>query len=884
MVIKKIFFLSVLFLSVLCISIASAWEFNGTIKDINGTTLGNTLINVTMWTMSGGPPQIIGSNSTFSNASGWFNLSVADNQTWMYKITIIHTNSTTNAVDWIGQSLPQFPYQEFQNGMSVDFYLRPAGTINITAINGSGDRINFRYQVKDTKLGYPIAEEFNNPVSEAIIYVPRDRNYSIMIYPEQALPVALNWNNFSSESYNTSLLTYNATTHTLEKTFNCTDKLIRITGYLKNSTGSSLENLDEFTVVSFLLEPGNMIYVGENGGMPYNMSAWSGSSDIYNLTSGFYNITLPGPVESANYILFATARKGTNYYGGYRNLSLNYSSNSTEINFTMFPLMSTDWGSAKSNISLNDAASQNKVNISTAKQRFNLINSTNHILDQTHAHIEVKVDYTNYNATEFTFMLDVSPSSGSGSFYLPLLNASVEEINIFSPNYAPRRIGKKTAAQILANPNITMSKFNPRDLQGQVSKSDILVGFYASNETCDVPNPPDGCKIGEIGSNAFNPLSAVIGGGKLSFRIDYNNITIHYVNVDMLASGPPDGEFENKAGSSNSSSSFENAMKFGSMGPKIYDYVLVSMPYIEGSSSQTGLNESADVNVSVPLLYELDDSGNWNLIWNASANGTSGSALAENYSHYSEHYSEWEVLMNQNNCTRNASELNATNPCYIDTENNRIWIRLPHFSGVESSITGLLITASDSSDDTSDDTSSSSSTSGTTTPSFWTRTYVYDNKEFSEQEPLTKELARRHRIRIKINGTSHYIGVVNITSTSAVINVSSTPQQATLLIGDEKKFDVTDDNYYDILVKLNNITNNKANLTISPIHEEIPQQTTEEQQQEQQQQEQGEEETTPQEEETTEKSSRLWIWIIVLVIVVIVGIVVFYGLSKKKKF
>ena len=88
-------------------------------------------------------------------------------------------------------------------------------------------------------------------------------------------------------------------------------------------------------------------------------------------------------------------------------------------------------------------------------------------------------------------------------------------------------------------------------------------------------------------------------------------------------------------------------------GPTIYDYVLVSMPYTEGNTSTTGLNEDADINMSIPLLY--DES--WNVIWNSSTNGTSGTNLAGNNTHYSTHSTEWGVLMQENNCTRNQSDI-----------------------------------------------------------------------------------------------------------------------------------------------------------------------------------------------------------------------------------
>ena len=793
-------------------SIISAWEFNGTVRDIDGNALNNTLINITIWKM-GGPTGIsfVGYNSTNSFVNGSFSLTVGENVTWMYKPIIIHTNETTSAVDWIGQSLPQFPYQEFLNLKNINFYLRAAGTINITSVNYTGVTKTFRYIVKDTALGYPIAEGFESDVSQAIIYVPRDRNYSIQIFPNQGMPVTYNWNNFSAisdynistPSNNINLSRYNATTHTLHKQFNSSENLIWVSGYIKNLTGQNLAGgWNEFTVVPFILEGGNMVYLGDNAAMPYNMSAWKNTcdfnttinqtnayinltgyqltpagkynynitalwnatssgagsynlsillgnatvsslgnvtnltsstwgnvsisytytskcSDNYSLSTGFYNITLPGPAESASYILFATARNGTNYYGGYRNMSLNYTSESTPINFTMYPLMGTNWASSTSNITMKDATDWQNKNISSAKMQFNLVNSTtNATLSSAQAHIEVTVDYTNYNATEFTFMLDVS-QTGAASFYLPLINSTgVKEINIYSQSFSPKTVTARTPAQLIANSNISMSTFNPGKIDGSNIKSSISVKMYKSNSTCNMPNPDDSCIIADSANmNTFNPLSSIIGGGKLNFVMGLlsSGIIVEYINVDMLASGPPDALFDDSTTNS-TSGSFASAMRFGSNGPTIYDYVLISMPYTEGNTSTTGLNESADVNMSIPVFYDE----NWNIIWNATNNGTSGTNLAGNQSHYSTYATQWETLMGSKNCTRDKSELNSTKPCYIDTTNNRIWIRLPHFSGTQPSVTGSVVTA------TAATTTTTSSGSGRTSlVSEWAKQKIY---------------------------------------------------------------------------------------------------------------------------------------------------------------
>ena len=154
-------------------------------------------------------------------------------------------------------------------------------------------------------------------------------------------------------------------------------------------------------------------------------------------------------------------------------------------------------------------------------------------------------------------------------------------------------------------------------------------------------------------------------------------------------------------------------------------------------------------------------------------------------------------------------------------------------------------------------------------------TYTATDEEFVEG--YTKELAVKNRVRIKVGGTNHYLGIKELTSTTATIEVSSTPQQANLAIGDERKFDVTADGYYDIYVKLNSISSNKANVTIKSIHEEITEETISVEEKKEAAVagggEGGEVET---------EGSKVWIWIVVIVVLLII-IGGGYGLKKKSR-
>ena len=63
-------------------------------------------------------------------------------------------------------------------------------------------------------------------------------------------------------------------------------------------------------------------------------------------------------------------------------------------------------------------------------------------------------------------------------------------------------------------------------------------------------------------------------------------------------------------------------------------------------------------------------------------------------------------------------------------------------------------------------------------------------------------------------------------ATTAKIEVASTPQQAALLIGESKKFEVTDDRVYDLAVTVRNINGSKVNITVNSISELMPENET----------------------------------------------------------
>ena len=131
-------------------------------------------------------------------------------------------------------------------------------------------------------------------------------------------------------------------------------------------------------------------------------------------------------------------------------------------------------------------------------------------------------------------------------------------------------------------------------------------------------------------------------------------------------------------------------------------------------------------------------------------------------------------------------------------------------------------------------------------------------------------------LSFKSENESHSFEVQELTNETAKIEVSSEPQEYTFSVGEEKKFELSGDNYYDLYVKLNSIntyySQHRANITIQTIHELIP------------------EEKEPVISEvikniTNEEtgSVKLWILISVLVVVVLFLIVlIIYRLKHKR--
>ncbi len=91
-------------------------------------------------------------------------------------------------------------------------------------------------------------------------------------------------------------------------------------------------------------------------------------------------------------------------------------------------------------------------------------------------------------------------------------------------------------------------------------------------------------------------------------------------------------------------------------------------------------------------------------------------------------------------------------------------------------------------------------------------------------EGYTQTLSKENVVKFSTNDNVNHTATLNsITATTVTITVASTPQTATLNVGETKKFELTGDNSYDLSVTLVSITNaTKATLSFKTINEQMP--------------------------------------------------------------
>ena len=166
---------------------------------------------------------------------------------------------------------------------------------------------------------------------------------------------------------------------------------------------------------------------------------------------------------------------------------------------------------------------------------------------------------------------------------------------------------------------------------------------------------------------------------------------------------------------------------------------------------------------------------------------------------------------------------------------------------------------------------------GSASSPYWTLTYNEATTDLNgDSDGVSVNLAEQYRVKIKVDTKLYYVGVTGTTDTTAKLNVTTTAKdkEATLNVGDVKKFDVNADNLYDISVTLNGIDSatGKADLSLVYIQEPVSAED-----QEQVTEEVGEVPTT-----STAKS-KTWIWVVVVLVVLAIAAAILFGKKQTRR-
>jgi len=190
---------------------------------------------------------------------------------------------------------------------------------------------------------------------------------------------------------------------------------------------------------------------------------------------------------------------------------------------------------------------------------------------------------------------------------------------------------------------------------------------------------------------------------------------------------------------------------------------------------------------------------------------------------------------------------------------------------------------STSSSTSSSSSSSSSGSSGGSSGGAAGALYDINADQFTAG--YTKEIRTGDRFRFTVNSTFHFLELTGLTTSTASIKVTSDPQEATLIVGDMRRFEVSDDSFYDVAVTLNNIvlvngTATWAGLTVQSNSDEVTSETV------QVEQEKEKAADTKKKEDlgldTDEGGSKWWLYVLIAVIVLAaVGFVAYKMKSKN---
>ena len=898
------------------------FAFAGHVKNETASNASN--VNVSIYNFvqgAGGPPTEVLEASTTTNAAGYFSFASLNGSVRQWKLKMVKygadnnctsLNSTCNATK-TGSILPPFPamlyYPQAFSGEfdfmrppalnGTTFYLQSASTIRMLAHNNSAIQ-KFGYMIMEQTTGFPVESNIMNVVNMSDIIIPTGRNYTVMF---ARMPVGTNAFVFNdaqcdgsfmndstcpSPPVSTNIHSINLTESkftVVNQSFVVSEK--RLFGCVNIQQGANNSMLNVTNIIAKLLPWTGFVppIKGDRGEI--NVTADINYTGRGGCSFAFYNISVLGSTNGISYMLEIYAKNTTNVHdnsnpgatntlAAFQNITINSTGNTVYNDTTFNVTLQRLTGSY---------VTEGDVNIS--KMKINIQNATGGaITTNMNANVKIKNPVTG----TITYIIETMTN---GTFYIPILNNSNwAKINVFANDAPPREItlnltaveNNITLTTMSDGRGVGMKRINESGGMDMIDSTrlnntmPINLRFLRNtggdwNTNCNVLVPASDCVITSMNAKSFNPFAALVAGKiNMEMKITSTNVTLMFMNFDMFsAKQPPMESIMNENASSASGSS--QTWQFGSLAPvNTYEYAIIGIPYSDNASRAEFFNDSVDyINITIPELYDE----NWRVVWNRTRGDTTAS-ITDDFSDYNStslyrNYLTAEGVV----CNKTSPDLNIT-PCYINATSNMIYMKIPHFSGVTPNTRGSIIPVASAA------AASSSGGTGGTVEGQWGTMHVITEKELLIG--YMKELRNYDRVKLSVDHVEHYVGVSKITKDSATISVSSETQTATLKVGEEKNFEVSGDNYYDINVKLDSLTSSKAKVIIKYVHEAMPStqpattgQVTEEQPQE--------EPVTPQPIQPSipiEEQQSNYIWIAAIVAVLVIVIAVFLILKKQK--
>ena len=608
----------------------------------------NATIVATEFKAGGGPLQAL-KGLTWSvlktTSNGIFSLSLnrTGRSEWEYNLQAYMKNASGIKIK-TSPIIPPLP--ALMNMTNLTLYLVNATTITIRGVNASGQPIS-GISGMIMSSGIPLSFFSNISANGINITVPRGRNYTITWWVE---PENVNVTEIFPCPPQSTIIPAENVTQQFNANISC--NIIHVNGTILNSTPVNFTSLKTYIKIGeFIPWDSQLGWYTFEGPAPPGMT-----NDTLNTSTGFYDKQIIS--GSINYILVAYATNGSHWFVGFTNVT-NPQSNLT-VNISLYP------------------ATHNST-IGWNATRFYFI-----------ANVSGYVDYVNNVHTEFylkgypnvSSMKWIFDSRESSYVDVPLIapqdcSSCKVEMMIFSQRFAPLKKTIKANELLNQSINITLREFMMKPPEENETLPFILE-FLKTGGDCNHPNPPTNCLISHlnVSEGKFDPLKAAMQGN-VNIRLELNSgVTLQFINVDLISSGPPDAELSPEAISDLSSgTSFGRIWKLGSMAPHIYDYALIGIPY-----NDSVLNENKDIRIHIPYLYDED----WNIIWNAtdSNNGTNYTKLVNAYPEYNESEGWDPAYFNGTGVLCQDGTYNSSMFCWIDKTNNMIWFRIPHFSGI----------------------------------------------------------------------------------------------------------------------------------------------------------------------------------------------------------